>query len=164
MSSAGTAPYTADVDNPLCCNFARTGDRTALICPLCPSHPAVSIDRVKQDRVNKIWQVAGIAPIKRQQCSEVGSCKSPSLPQQLHTRVGLVPPLLLLPLQRRCAALCHRWINTEASAPAGYPFNASHQDVIVVNGGLQPKIRMVPGVPQLWRMVNAAWKVSHSAS
>ncbi|CAL5229192.1 g12472 [Coccomyxa viridis] len=64
MSDARTAPYTADVENPLCCSFARTG----------------------------------------------------------------------------------------------YPFNASQQDVVFVNGGLQPKIRMAPGVPQLWRIVNAAWK------
>ena len=43
---------------------------------------------------------------------------------------------------------------------AGFGFNASRQDVIFVNGGLQPKIRIVPGAPQLWRIVNAAWKVS----
>ena len=42
---------------------------------------------------------------------------------------------------------------------AGFGFNASRQDVIFVNGGLQPKIRIAPGVPQLWRIVNAAWKV-----
>ena len=27
MSDAGTAPYTADVNNPLCCNASRTGER-----------------------------------------------------------------------------------------------------------------------------------------
>ena len=42
---------------------------------------------------------------------------------------------------------------------AGFGFIASRQDVIFVNGGLQPKIRIAPGVPQLWRIVNAAWKV-----
>ena len=42
---------------------------------------------------------------------------------------------------------------------AGFGFNASRQDVIFVNGGLQPKIRIAPGVPQLWCIVNAAWKV-----
>ena len=42
---------------------------------------------------------------------------------------------------------------------AGYPYSATQQDVIFVNGGLQPIIRMAPGVPQLWRIVNAAWKV-----
>jgi hypothetical protein len=42
---------------------------------------------------------------------------------------------------------------------AGYPYSATQQDVIFVNGGLQPVIRMAPGVPQLWRIVNAAWKV-----
>ena len=42
---------------------------------------------------------------------------------------------------------------------AGFGFNASRQDVIFVNGGLQPKIRIASGVPQLWRIVNAAWKV-----
>ncbi|CAK0786985.1 hypothetical protein CVIRNUC_010201 [Coccomyxa viridis] len=42
----------------------------------------------------------------------------------------------------------------------GFGFNASRQDVIFVNGGLQPKIRIAPGAPQLWRIVNAAWKVS----
>ena len=42
---------------------------------------------------------------------------------------------------------------------AGFGFNASRQDVVFVNGGLQPKIRMAPGVPQLWRILNAAWKV-----
>jgi len=56
-----------------------------------------------------------------------------------------------------------RWLSTSnkmsKSATAGYAFNASHQDVIFVNGGLQPAIRMAPGIPQLWRIVNAAWKV-----
>ena len=42
---------------------------------------------------------------------------------------------------------------------AGYPYSATQQDVIFVNGGLQPIIRMAPGEPQLWRIVNAAWKV-----
>ena len=73
-----------------------------------------------------------------------------------------VPDLLGSALQWLDGVLCHRWNNDEVYAPAGYPFNASHQDVIFVNGGLQPKIRMVPGVPQLWRIVNAAWKASHS--
>ena len=41
-------------------------------------------------------------------------------------------------------------------------------DVALVNGGLQPIIRMTPNVPQLWRMWNAQWKVrpvpaAHSA-
>ncbi len=40
MSDAGTAPYTADVDNPLCCDFARTGDRAISLHPLCPLHIA----------------------------------------------------------------------------------------------------------------------------
>lgn len=36
MSDAGTAPYTANVDNPLCCDFARTGDRPISLRPLYP--------------------------------------------------------------------------------------------------------------------------------
>ena len=50
------------------------------------------------------------------------------------------------------------------SATAGYAFNASHQDVIFVNGGLQPAIRIAPGIPQLWRIVNAAWKAEQLLS
>ena len=42
---------------------------------------------------------------------------------------------------------------------AGFEFNASRQDIVFVNGGLQPKVRIAPDVPQLWRIVNAAWKV-----
>lgn len=45
----------------------------------------------------------------------------------------------------------------------GFGFSASQQDVILVNGALQPKIRLTPGVPQLWRILNAAWKVCSHA-
>ena len=42
---------------------------------------------------------------------------------------------------------------------AGYGFNATQMDVAMVNGGLQPIIKMAPNVPQRWRIFNANWKV-----
>ena len=37
MSDAGTAPYTADVNNPLCCDAGRTGVRCWIHSVLLPS-------------------------------------------------------------------------------------------------------------------------------
>ena len=42
---------------------------------------------------------------------------------------------------------------------AGLGFYATPVDVTMVNGGYQPIIRIPPGIPQLWRIINASFKV-----